>query len=91
VFANNFSNYMFSLAEKVLQKEKISFGLLRPLIRSTADNVMHSSPAEVQTGPARRGDEEILKAHLEILKDDPELKSLYELISSGIRKNFHNP
>jgi hypothetical protein len=52
---------------------------------------MHSSPAEVQTGPAKRGDEEILKAHLEILKDDPELKGLYELISSGIRKNFRNP
>jgi len=88
VFANNFGNYMFSLAEKILQKEKISFGLLRPLIRSTAENVMHRSPSEVQTGPAKRGDEEILKAHLEILKDDPELKSIYELISSGIRKNI---
>jgi predicted short-subunit dehydrogenase-like oxidoreductase (DUF2520 family) len=88
VFANNFGNYMFSMAEKILQKEKISFGLLRPLIRSTAENVMHRSPAEVQTGPAKRGDEEILRAHIEILKDDPELKSIYELISSGIRKNI---
>jgi len=90
VFANNFSNHLYSLAEKILKKENISFGLLRPLIKSTAENVMHRSPSEVQTGPAKRGDEEILKAHLEILKDDPELKTIYELISSGIRKNVHN-
>lgn len=90
VFANNFGNYMFSLAEKILQKEKISFGLLRPLIRSTAENVIHRSPSEVQTGPAKRGDEEILKAHLEILKDDPELKHIYELLSDGIRKHVNN-
>lgn len=90
VFANNFSNYMFAMAEKILQKEKISFGLLRPLIQTTAENVMYISPTEAQTGPAKRGDEDILKAHLEILKDEPELKSLYELISSGIRKNIPN-
>ncbi len=90
VFANNFSNHMYSLAQKILEKENISFGLLRPLIKSTAENVMHRSPTEAQTGPAKRGDEEILKAHLEILKDDPELKTIYELISSGIRKNFRN-
>jgi len=90
VFANNFSNHLYFLAEKILAKEKISFGLLRPLIRSTAENVMYRPPSEVQTGPAKRGDEEILKAHLEILKDDPELKTIYELLSSGIRKNVRN-
>jgi len=90
VFANNFSNHMYALAEKVLKKETISFGLLRPLIRSTAENVQYRSPSEVQTGPARRGDEEILKAHLEILKDDPELKTIYELMTSGIRRSTGN-
>lgn len=87
VFANNFSNYLYTQAEKILKKETISFGLLRPLIKSTAENVQHRMPSEVQTGPAKRGDEEILKAHLEILKDDPELKGIYELLSAGIRKN----
>jgi predicted short-subunit dehydrogenase-like oxidoreductase (DUF2520 family) len=87
VFANNFSNHMYTLAEKILKKETISFGLLRPLIRSTAENVQYRSPSEVQTGPAKRGDEEILKAHLEILKDDPELKTIYELMTSGIRSS----
>jgi len=90
VFANNFSNHLYSLAEKILEKENISFGLLRPLIKSTAENVMHHSPSEVQTGPAKRGDEEILKAHLEILKNDPELKTIYELFSAGISKHIGN-
>lgn len=90
VFANNFSNHMYLLAEKILKKENISFGLLRPLIKATADNVMHRSPSEAQTGPAKRGDDAILKAHLEILKDDPELKTIYELLSDGIRKNTRN-
>ena len=90
VFANNFSNYLYWLAEKILAKEKISFGLLRPLIRTTAENVMHRSPSDVQTGPAKRGDEAILKAHLEILKDDPELKHIYELLSAGIRTGTRN-
>lgn len=90
VFANNFGNHLYSMAEKILKKENISFGLLRPLIKATAENVMHRSPSEVQTGPAKRGDEAILKAHLEILKDDPELRHIYELLSAGIAKYTRN-
>ena len=54
VFANNFSNYMFSCAEELCKEAGISFDILKPMILETAIKVQDLSPIESQTGPAKR-------------------------------------
>lgn len=86
VFANNFVNHLYGIAEKMLEKEGLDFSLLRPLIFETAHKVMLLSPGNAQTGPARRGDENILAVHRAMLKDNREWLNLYSSLSESIRE-----
>lgn len=87
VFANNFVNYLYGISGKILEKEGLDFSLLRPLIFETAHKVMLISPENAQTGPARRGDENILNIHKVLLKDDRGLSNLYTILSDAIRES----
>jgi predicted short-subunit dehydrogenase-like oxidoreductase (DUF2520 family) len=84
VFANNFSNHLYSISAGLLQKEKLPFTLLAPLIRETAEKAILLGPAIAQTGPARRGDLKILKKHLKQLASDPSYKQVYAALSKSI-------
>jgi len=87
VFACNFPNYLYSIAQQLLAKHNMEFELLRPLILETAQKVQNHLPAEVQTGPAIRNDENTMAIHLQMLDDEPELKKLYDVLSQAIIKN----
>jgi predicted short-subunit dehydrogenase-like oxidoreductase (DUF2520 family) len=88
VFANNFANYLFLQAEKILVSKKLPFDLLKPLILETAMKVQEFAPAEMQTGPAKRGDATIINRHLTMLKNHPDCKHIYKLISGCIEKDL---
>jgi predicted short-subunit dehydrogenase-like oxidoreductase (DUF2520 family) len=90
VLVNNFSNHLFTLAEELLQKKNIPFDLLRPLINETAAKVMVSSPKEIQTGPAKRGDTTTLQQHLKMLEKDALLQAIYLVLSNSIEEH-HGP
>ena len=83
VFANNFTNYMYSVAKDILNGTHIPFSALLPLIDETAKKVHTLSPREAQTGPAIRGDENVMSHHLDLLQDEKQ-KALYRLISELI-------
>jgi predicted short-subunit dehydrogenase-like oxidoreductase (DUF2520 family) len=85
VFACNFSNYLYSVSENILKKEKLSFDLLKPLIAETAAKVKTISPAKAQTGPAARGDKKTIEMHLKMLKDKKH-KEIYKLMTKNIMK-----
>ena len=87
VFACNFANHMYALAERVLQEEGIPGEVLLPLIDETAAKVHHLSPREAQTGPAVRYDENVIARHLALLRD-PATRDLYERISASIHKSY---
>jgi predicted short-subunit dehydrogenase-like oxidoreductase (DUF2520 family) len=86
VFANNFTNHIYAIAEDLLNEQKLPFDLIRPLIDETAVKVMELSPAEAQTGPAVRKDTKVMNAQIALLKKHPELKKLYNEMSAGIIK-----
>lgn len=87
VFACNFSNHCYALADEILERSGVSLDILRPLIRQTAENVQHGRPIDVQTGPAKRGDLRVMADHLNLLESmDSELVELYEAMSKGIFK-----
>lgn len=84
VFACNFSNHVYAIAQQLVESKGISFDYLRPLIAETAANVQQALPSEVQTGPAIRKDEKILQKHLDFLKEKPQLQEIYRLLSQSI-------
>ena len=84
VFACNFSNYMYVVAENLLKKEKLSLDLLKPLIEETSFKIKNYSPASVQTGPAIRNDKKTMEAHIKLLSKDKDLQKTYTLLSESI-------
>lgn len=96
VFACNFTNHLYTISEKMLKKNNLSFDLLQPLILETAMKVIESSPKKMpargrsplgwQTGPAIRGDKEIMKKHLALLSKENQYRKIYKLISKGIQR-----
>lgn len=89
VLVNNFSNALFQMAEDILNGENLSFDLLKPIILETAEKVQSYPPSETQTGPARRGDYDIIDKHLDFLTQYPEEHKIYQLLSDFIVKRYH--
>ena len=90
VFANNFTNHLYSLSEKILIEHDLSFEILKPLIAKTADNINHFSPSKIQTGPAKRGDKLVIEKHLQLLGDEERLKKVYEILTESIQTETLN-
>jgi predicted short-subunit dehydrogenase-like oxidoreductase (DUF2520 family) len=89
VFASNFTNHMLTLSKDILQKNSLSFDLLKPLISETIQKSLHVGPENAQTGPAFRGDLEILDRHIEFLKEEETLEKIYKLISQDIIDRYN--
>ncbi len=88
VFACNFTNHLLSIAHDLLESEKLSFDLLKPLISETIHKALQSNdPATMQTGPARRADWAMTGRHLEQLQElNPEWAAIYRLMTEDIRQ-----
>ena len=83
VFCNNFTNHMYRITESMLAEQDIPFKYMLPLIDETARKVHQLSPAQAQTGPAVRWNEEVLASQMDLLERD-DLKLLYKIISKSI-------
>ena len=91
VFACNFSNYCYDMAKQIVDDENVDFGLLYPLILETANKATQHDPKSVQTGPAMRGDQNILNMHQTMLNDEHKtnFKEVYRLLSQQILERHH--
>jgi predicted short-subunit dehydrogenase-like oxidoreductase (DUF2520 family) len=89
VLACNFSNHLLALAKDITDGENLEFDLLKPLIRETVRKALDADhPAEVQTGPARRNDTQVIENHLTYLRPYPNVARLYELLTKSIRQRY---
>ncbi|MDF2382621.1 DUF2520 domain-containing protein [Nostoc ellipsosporum NOK] len=84
VVVNNFTNYLYRLAQDYCRREGIDFGQLIPLIRETGDRLQELPAAKVQTGPAIRHDTQTIQKHLALLQQHPELQRVYSFLSDSI-------
>ncbi|MDK1683734.1 F420-dependent NADP oxidoreductase [Acinetobacter terrestris] len=91
VFACNFSNYCYDMAKQVVDAQQVDFSLLYPLILETANKAVQHDPKPMQTGPAMRGDQNILNMHQQMLQDAQreDLKKVYNLMSQQILQSHH--
>ncbi len=90
VLAHNFSNFLWVIAQDILEKYQIPFRVLYPLLRSAIRNLEEKFPKQLQTGPAVRGDKNVIEKHLNALKEDfPEAENIYREFSDLIHKYFN--
>jgi predicted short-subunit dehydrogenase-like oxidoreductase (DUF2520 family) len=90
VFASNFTNHMISIASEVLEQHKLSIDLLKPLIAETINKSLSIGAEKAQTGPARRGDLEVLDNHVAFLADDEKVQEIYRVISQHIIDRYES-
>lgn len=84
VFVSNFTNHLYSVGESICKENKIPFEILKPLIKETAEKIMHLNPHDAQTGPAVRGDQNTIDAHLKFLNNQ-DYKNIYSLLTQSIQ------
>ncbi len=90
VLVSNFPNFLYVLAYNLLDKYNLSYEIIKPLIRETTDRLEQYHPSEVQTGPAVRGDSEIIKKHLDFLQNlSTDAVEIYEILSKAIIKYYN--
>ncbi len=82
VLSCNFVTYLWQCATEQLQKDGYNFDVLAPLIRATLDKTLAVGAHQAQTGPARRGDVDVMRAHIERLPE--KIRPIYREISQAI-------
>ncbi len=92
VFANNFSNHMFRLAQEILEREGLDLSALYPLIEETVQKTIKIGPHEAQTGPALRQDQKVIDRHASYLEANfpAEMATLYRMLSKSIQNPVFN-
>jgi predicted short-subunit dehydrogenase-like oxidoreductase (DUF2520 family) len=80
VFACNFVNHCYALSAEVLAAKGLPFSVMLPLVDETAQKVHELSPREAQTGPAVRGDQNIMQMQANMLAGNPAVKQIYEAL-----------
>jgi predicted short-subunit dehydrogenase-like oxidoreductase (DUF2520 family) len=88
VFGNNFSNHLFTICEQVAKNHGLSFDLLLPILHQTIERLDNNKPFDIQTGPAKRGDQPTQSKHLELLKDHLLWQQVYKSISASIEDMY---
>ncbi|MCF0211891.1 MAG: DUF2520 domain-containing protein [Bacteroidales bacterium] len=96
VMVNNFGNALNAMSASLMEQHAIPFSILQPLIETTTRKALAAvgnNTAEAlwhqQTGPAVRQDEKTLDRHRAMLKDQPDMLQLYNLLTTLIHHNTH--
>jgi len=84
VFVNNFTNHLYQIGKDICGEHQLPFEILKPLIAETAQKVQSLSPADAQTGPANRHDQDTIEAHLALLTDSTQ-KEIYKILTQSIQ------
>ena len=70
-----------------LEKHELSWENLLPLLAETFTKINTENPKEIQTGPARRKDLNVLEKHLNELSGNE--KEIYKAITNSILNTYH--
>lgn len=85
VFACNFTNHLYTIAESILSSMEMPLKDLEHLAKETLEKAVEMSAAVAQTGPAVRNDLQTIQNHLAMIENE-DWKKVYELLSADIRK-----
>ncbi|MGE4568897.1 MAG: Rossmann-like and DUF2520 domain-containing protein [Bacteroidales bacterium] len=90
VFVANFVNHCYAAGYAITTQNGLNPDWLHPLMQETLDKAVSlRNPLAGQTGPALRGNAEIISLHLSLLEQTPALRALYESMSRSIFQLHH--
>ncbi len=84
VMANNFVNILLERTQNILEDDGFPLEVVRPLVEMTVRKAFAIGPHAAQTGPARRGDLEVMTRQLARVPDD--LKTAFAELNKLIIK-----
>lgn len=89
VLTNNFVNILLLEARRLLGDAGVDADAVKPLAKLTVAKAFAMNPRDAQTGPARRGDMEVIQSQLDALPDDikPVYRALTDLILNEFKKS----
>lgn len=91
VFVSNFVNHCYAVGYTLTTQNGLNPDWLHPLMQETLDKAISlRNPLTGQTGPAIRGNTEIISLHLALLEQFPALRALYQTVSESISQ-LHPP
>ncbi len=88
VFVNNFTNYLFTVAYNILDDKNLPFEILHALIKQTTEKATNNIPADVQTGPAKRGDIDTINKHLQMMNNNKDFQEVYKMLSNKLMEDL---
>jgi predicted short-subunit dehydrogenase-like oxidoreductase (DUF2520 family) len=84
VITNNFVNHLIVVAKELLEDNNLDYDIIQPLLANTLEKLAQKPYNFQQTGPASRGDTNIINKHLDLLNENPLLKEIYQSITNSI-------
>jgi len=90
VATNNFTYHLLSTIREFCEENKIEFKDLQLLLNQSVQNSYKENAYDLQTGPAIRKDNQLIKKHLKFLYKDQNLKEIYELFTRQITNQHHD-
>ncbi len=87
VFANNFTNHCYTIAQDICEQYEVDVKTLHPLILKTAQKALENGPKNSQTGPAKRGDKAVINNQLDLLQN-PDHKDIYNALTKAIHTTY---
>ncbi|MBR6925596.1 MAG: DUF2520 domain-containing protein [Bacteroidaceae bacterium] len=84
VFACNFPNALFGIAEKLLADAHVERSMLEPLICETVNKFVERGAIASQTGPAARADKGVMGRQRDMLSQCRDEQAIYDVISQYI-------
>ncbi|MCF0195512.1 MAG: DUF2520 domain-containing protein [Bacteroidaceae bacterium] len=85
VFACNFVNHCLAIADDLLHEIGTDYHAVLPLVEETISKLHTMTPREAQTGPARRGDTNVMAEHVQMIEDEA-VRKIYRLMSESINR-----
>tara|TARA_B100001287_G_scaffold85343_1_gene71311 strand:- start:3043 stop:3825 length:783 start_codon:yes stop_codon:yes gene_type:complete len=89
VATNNFTYHLLSTIRAYCEQNEIDYNDFKHLLDLSTINSYESQAFSLQTGPAIRKDTQLIKEHLNLLKNNKNLKEIYELFTKQITNQHH--
>jgi predicted short-subunit dehydrogenase-like oxidoreductase (DUF2520 family) len=91
IFASNFVNQFYEIANRLIKTTGYDFEVLKPIIMETARKVVETDDPKIsQTGPAVRKNLNIIQNHIQLLNKTPDLQNLYTFVTNSILQTHFN-
>lgn len=90
VFGSNYVAAALEISSRIMERAGVGEARedIVALAHSAIENWRRHDDARRFTGPAARGDEEVMRRHLDALAGEPQLAELYELLAAEIARSL---